>query len=234
MEGQITRSAKATGEWWNNAVPSENASYIYFDTRLSSHAFIFAPTPPFLRSDTDEDCAGSLVCFQSDLIGETVPGCSGVTDGSTDYCFTPTVHTGNLALFFLGDELTSYSECQGDCDSDSEVCGSLQVCISFLPYMYLLAESINSLTKHHFVFLHYMYYFSATSSSVLQVCVASSEEVPTPTQGSLIAMAPGSQEKTTAINRRKPLPPLLRPTFLLPRLRLALKCPKSRHSLPAP
>ena len=109
----------------NNVVPSENGILYYFDTRLRPHALIFAPTSPFLRSDIDEDCAGSLVCFQSDVIGEVVPGCSGVTDGSTDYCFTPTVHTGNPALFFLGDELPSYSECQGDCDSDSEVCDSL-------------------------------------------------------------------------------------------------------------
>lgn len=102
------------------------------------------------------------------------------------------------------------------------------VCI-FYPFIGRVDE-LNS-NKHPFDFL--CYYTSPTSSAP-QVCVASSEEVPTPTQEFLIAMAPGSQEKITAINRRKRLPPLLRPTFLPPRQRLVLNHPKSRHSLPAP
>ena len=44
-----------------------------------------------------------------------------MTSGTTDYCFTPTIHSGNLPLTFIGNGLSAYGECEGDCDSDSEV-----------------------------------------------------------------------------------------------------------------
>jgi len=80
--------------------------------------------------DGDDDCIGSLVCFQSDAGGGKVPGCSGTTIDATDYCFMPTVHTGNLALTFIGDELAtgSYSECEGDCDNDADCLGDDLFC----------------------------------------------------------------------------------------------------------
>ena len=71
------------------------------------------------------------MCYQSELSDGIVPGCSGKTSGATDYCFTPTLHTGNLPLTFIGDELSAYGECQGDCDSDSEV----SLCISLSRYL---------------------------------------------------------------------------------------------------
>jgi len=73
--------------------------------------------------DNDSDCQGDLVCYQSDASDGVVPGCSGVTSGTTDYCFTPTIHSGNLLLTFIGNGLSAYGECEGDCDSDSEVSG---------------------------------------------------------------------------------------------------------------
>lgn len=91
----------------------------------------------YICSDRDEDCAGDNVCYQSDASDGVVPGCSGKTSGTTDYCFTPTVHTGNLPLFYLGDELSAYGECQGDCDSDSEVSG-LFATFGFIPSSFLL------------------------------------------------------------------------------------------------
>ena len=96
--------------------------------RISNFACLTFPFYPAVTMvhetgdcDRDEDCLDGLVCYQSDISDGIVPGCSGKTSGTTDYCFTPTVHTGNLPLTFIGDELSAYGECQGDCDADSEV-----------------------------------------------------------------------------------------------------------------
>ena len=81
---------------------------------------------PLLRFlDDDVDCKGDLVCFQSDVSGTSVLGCAGVTSDGTDYCFVPTLFTGNLPLTDAGDELFEdngylYKECEGDCGK----CGS--------------------------------------------------------------------------------------------------------------
>ena len=77
------------------------------------------------------------VCYQSSEGGNEVPGCSGQTSGGIDYCFTPTLHTGNLPLTFIGDELSAYGECQGDCDSDSEV----SLCIFLSRYLIVSCTS---------------------------------------------------------------------------------------------
>ena len=77
--------------------------------------------PNLLLTSPIRNSFAGLVCYQSSESGNEVPGCSGQTSGGIDYCFTPTVHTGNLPLTFIGDELSAYGECQGDCDADSEV-----------------------------------------------------------------------------------------------------------------
>lgn len=61
------------------------------------------------------------MCYQRFDEDETVPGCTGEPHDTKDYCFEPSVHTGNLPLKFIGDGLSSYGACEGDCDRDSEV-----------------------------------------------------------------------------------------------------------------
>jgi hypothetical protein len=38
--------------------------------------------------DSDDECAGELICFQRDVNG-VVPGCVGVAVDDTDYCIKP-------------------------------------------------------------------------------------------------------------------------------------------------
>jgi hypothetical protein len=38
--------------------------------------------------DTDDECAGDLICFQRDE-NEVVPGCVGVAEEERDYCVQP-------------------------------------------------------------------------------------------------------------------------------------------------
>eukprot|EP00931_Biecheleriopsis_adriatica_P060751 TRINITY_DN36495_c0_g1_i1.p1 TRINITY_DN36495_c0_g1~~TRINITY_DN36495_c0_g1_i1.p1 ORF type:complete len:2641 (-),score=486.46 TRINITY_DN36495_c0_g1_i1:92-6985(-) len=68
--------------------------------------------------DTDDDCEGSLVCFQRDG-SEAIPGCEGSASSSTDFCVEQTTKS----LDDLGYDGTPWpsilAECQGDCDTDS-------------------------------------------------------------------------------------------------------------------
>jgi len=69
--------------------------------------------------DGDDDCEGSLLCFQRGAT-ESVPGCSGEGSLGTDYCFDRRINYlySPLSTFPLG-------LCEGDCDSDNECEGSL-------------------------------------------------------------------------------------------------------------
>jgi len=84
--------------------------------------------------DSDDECDGDLVCYQSDY-GDTVPGCSGTASNNYQYCYSgtpyptlyPTTHSPTKATDVEIEELGwgSYADgtlghCQGDCDDDDE------------------------------------------------------------------------------------------------------------------
>jgi hypothetical protein len=104
--------------------------------------------------DVDDDCAGTLECFQRDG-GEAVPGCGGgeLDSSRTDYCYdpaggptpaTPTVSpatqptdtpvtqpTDGPPVAIVGNNGSPSSvfpllACQGDCDVDSDCAGTLE------------------------------------------------------------------------------------------------------------
>ena len=83
--------------------------------RISNLAplYFWLSTPTTGNCLDDSDCESELVCYQTEGSGEIVPGCSGETIDDTNFCFVPTVHSGNLPLTFIGDELSSYGECEG-------------------------------------------------------------------------------------------------------------------------
>ena len=71
--------------------------------------------------DSDDDCAGSLVCFErgkDTMKRGLVPGCPDKELSKTDFCVKPEV-----ALPMIDDTLLGH--CEGDCDSDDDCAGSL-------------------------------------------------------------------------------------------------------------
>ncbi|CAE8698862.1 unnamed protein product, partial [Polarella glacialis] len=65
--------------------------------------------------DSDDDCQGSLKCFQRDKY-EKIPGCKGSGKSGWDYCAS----YGTKAVELISDPYrASLVECEGDCDSDS-------------------------------------------------------------------------------------------------------------------
>ena len=85
--------------------------------------------------DEDEDCAGDMVCGQSDQPGFEIPGCSrepgDTIDDYTDYCFYPTrnyVQSDNVN--YVGEcgpdsKFGLCGHCEGDCDEDDDCDGDL-------------------------------------------------------------------------------------------------------------
>ena len=71
--------------------------------------------------DNDDQCAGNLVCFHNQA-GETnvAPGCQGTASDNWDYCYDAT----NLYDVEVDPSYT-LTECQGDCDDDSDCDGDL-------------------------------------------------------------------------------------------------------------
>mmetsp|Transcript_4422 Transcript_4422/g.10022 ORF Transcript_4422/g.10022 Transcript_4422/m.10022 type:complete len:164 (-) Transcript_4422:209-700(-) len=76
--------------------------------------------------DTDEDCYGSLVCYQRGG-SEPVPGCEGTGTSGTDYCLEPPVLHGDSYDYCSSSQVCG--RCAGDCDSHRECAGDL-VCFS--------------------------------------------------------------------------------------------------------
>lgn len=69
--------------------------------------------------NSDDDCAGDLVCFRRKG-SEEVPGCSGPGVNKMSYCFAPT----GADLMYIGDngvpqDMYPLGVCEGDCDKDS-------------------------------------------------------------------------------------------------------------------
>ena len=85
--------------------------------------------------DSDNDCEGTLVCYQRDSSSDLVPGCAkgGAGDkDADDYCTEslkfPTGDTVEASLENFGDcsVASQCAMCQGDCDNDSECTGILK------------------------------------------------------------------------------------------------------------
>lgn len=90
--------------------------------------------------DSDEDCMGSLECFQRRSSDPGPPNCSGNTDGSTDYCYDrnddgdddddttvpPPGTLGRVANDGEPSSLYPLARCLGDCDRDNDCSGSLE------------------------------------------------------------------------------------------------------------
>lgn len=104
--------------------------------------------------DDDNDCTGTLLCYQRDADDtEAIPGCVGEPDKNKDYCYDPglsgTISTNpptpgpttaplqtsspasTPALVLLGNNgnppsVFPLSLCEGDCDNDGECEGSLE------------------------------------------------------------------------------------------------------------
>lgn len=77
--------------------------------------------------DNDGQCAVGLKCFQREK-GESIPGCSGNGGGKTwDYCHDP--NRADLVFADInknGNGAGGLSECQGDCDKDSDCASGLK------------------------------------------------------------------------------------------------------------
>ena len=95
--------------------------------------------------DSDEDCAGDLICFQRDADNDVVPGCVGTPGGESDYCIkqsssiaaSSTRADKTVVLFPRlstvgkdGSPTSAYPlrECQGSCRTDAD-CSSDLVCL---------------------------------------------------------------------------------------------------------
>ena len=79
--------------------------------------------------DTNNDCAGDLVCHQRDEY-EPVPGCSGgeQNDSKTDYCVRPSGGDGGVRD--AGDDCPkNYSDAQAmyPCDYENEFLGVAEI-----------------------------------------------------------------------------------------------------------
>eukprot|EP00581_Thalassiosira_minuscula_P013152 CAMPEP_0183729502 /NCGR_PEP_ID=MMETSP0737-20130205/30475_1 /TAXON_ID=385413 /ORGANISM="Thalassiosira miniscula, Strain CCMP1093" /LENGTH=487 /DNA_ID=CAMNT_0025961705 /DNA_START=130 /DNA_END=1590 /DNA_ORIENTATION=- len=70
--------------------------------------------------DGDDDCEGSLLCFQRDR-DETVPGCSGEGTDATDYCFDRRIN-----YLYSPQDKYPLGLCEGSCGSDSDCEDGLQ------------------------------------------------------------------------------------------------------------
>jgi hypothetical protein len=66
--------------------------------------------------DNDSDCSDNLQCWQREDGDPIPPGCVGTAKYDYDYCYEPGIAVSNLVL----------SECEGDCDYDSDCLDNLQ------------------------------------------------------------------------------------------------------------
>jgi hypothetical protein len=66
--------------------------------------------------DFDNDCAGSLICYQLEEYEQGVPGCTGSAYELKDYCAEP-IANNDIAYTFTGEDGTK-GVCEGDCDSN--------------------------------------------------------------------------------------------------------------------
>ena len=78
--------------------------------------------------NSDQDCEGSLLCFQRSAGDPGPPGCMGTPVGDTDYCYDPQDFPSTGTLDLVGNDGSPSSvyplkACQGDCDSSD---GTLQ------------------------------------------------------------------------------------------------------------
>ena len=74
--------------------------------------------------DDDSDCIGDLECWQRTSNGMPVPpGCSGQPLMDHDYCWDLKF---TVPLEYNGLHLTNLSQCEGDCDEDSDCRGGLK------------------------------------------------------------------------------------------------------------
>ena len=93
---------------------TQTSTIVHLLILLTSNLLYFRSSARTGNCLDDSDCEGELVCYQTEGSGEIIPGCSGETiDDKTNFCFVPTVHSGNPPLTFIGDELSSYGECEG-------------------------------------------------------------------------------------------------------------------------
>jgi len=77
--------------------------------------------------DSNDDCAGELICFQRDGF-TAIPGCIGTGTPHFDYCVYPQGPNGGTSLASFGANPTqTLGKCEGDCDSNSD-CASGLLC----------------------------------------------------------------------------------------------------------
>lgn len=131
-----------------NATNNDGEGYLFFVGNNGLDDDSFQPSDEYpLRMcggdcDSDDDCEGSLRCFQR-YDSEAVPGCDtyfddmGVLedDGTLDFCFDPYGF-----LTYVGDDMNGEDTfslladksvyplgvCEGDCDSDDDCAGNLK------------------------------------------------------------------------------------------------------------
>jgi hypothetical protein len=128
------------------SLPSDNINIVF-----KGHSGCTSDNPCGMcegNCDADNDCAGSLICFQRENGHESVPGCTArnsVYLGKINYCVNPDI-SGNTNLqvliqpydkiktVFKGDSgCTSDNPCgmcEGDCDADNDCAGSLTCVLS--------------------------------------------------------------------------------------------------------
>jgi len=93
-----------------------------FDRRIN---YLYSPLSTFPLGlcegdcDSDNECEGSLLCFQR-ANDESVPGCPGEGSIGTDYCFDRPINYLYSPL-----NKSPLGLCEGDCDTDDECEGDL-------------------------------------------------------------------------------------------------------------
>jgi hypothetical protein len=82
----------------------------------------------------DSECAGGLECFRRNMATtKSVPGCHGIADNGTDYCYDPDDLPLSQRVPILQDKGFNWMPaeefplglCEGDCDADSDCEGEL-------------------------------------------------------------------------------------------------------------
>lgn len=74
--------------------------------------------------DSNDECAGDLICFERTGVIPTVPGCGGEDTYNNDYCIVKSVpNLLNRIGNGLGED--AFGFCEGDCDEDTDCQGNL-------------------------------------------------------------------------------------------------------------
>ena len=100
LNRRIIASNRAQAIWWTVETMGEKISHLDCESNKSLD-FKDKRNGPILilfhtkyrcegDCDSDADCQGDLVCYQSDVV-ESVPGCDGLTEAGIDYCYAPPI-----------------------------------------------------------------------------------------------------------------------------------------------